>query len=338
VQIVRGGLPGVCITIEAEPREDGSRRTTRYDIDMTKCIYCGLCQEACPVDAIVQGPNMEFSVETREELIYDKAKLLDNGDKWGADPRREHCRRRTLPLMAASNFLSAFDSVRAERSRGRACTDERPSTSLGTNDGPLSLIHVFAFYLFRHHRHRLRRNDDREPEPVHSVLWLILAFFNAAGLFLLLGAEFIAMLLVIVYVGAVAVLFLFVVMMLDVDFAQMRAGLRRYLPFGRCSRSCCWSRSSSPSPPGMPGGIAPARARAVDRQCRTSRRSGTVLYTRYLYIFEAAGLVLLVAMIGAIVLTHRTRGGTGRRTSPPESPPPEDATRNMQPAWAGGEL
>ncbi|MBR7708177.1 NADH-quinone oxidoreductase subunit NuoI [Microvirga sp. SRT01] len=74
--------PAQAITIEAEPRDDGSRRTTRYDIDMTKCIYCGLCQEACPVDAIVEGPNYEFSTETREELIYDKAKLLDNGDRW----------------------------------------------------------------------------------------------------------------------------------------------------------------------------------------------------------------------------------------------------------------
>jgi NADH-quinone oxidoreductase subunit I len=74
--------PAQAITIEAEPRDDGSRRTTRYDIDMTKCIYCGLCAEACPVDAIVEGPNMEFSTETREELIYDKAKLLENGDRW----------------------------------------------------------------------------------------------------------------------------------------------------------------------------------------------------------------------------------------------------------------
>ena len=74
--------PAQAITIEAEPREDGSRRTTRYDIDMVKCIYCGLCQEACPVDAIVQGPNLEFAVETREELYYDKARLLDNGDRW----------------------------------------------------------------------------------------------------------------------------------------------------------------------------------------------------------------------------------------------------------------
>jgi NADH-quinone oxidoreductase subunit I len=74
--------PALAITIEAEPRADGSRRTTRYDIDMIKCIYCGYCQEACPVDAIVEGPNFEFSTETREELLYDKDKLLANGDRW----------------------------------------------------------------------------------------------------------------------------------------------------------------------------------------------------------------------------------------------------------------
>ena len=74
--------PAQAITIEAEPRDDGSRRTTRYDIDMVKCIYCGLCQEACPVDAIVEGPNFEFAAETREELYYDKEKLLANGDRW----------------------------------------------------------------------------------------------------------------------------------------------------------------------------------------------------------------------------------------------------------------
>ena len=77
--------PALAITIEAEPREDGSRRTTRYDIDMTKCIYCGFCQEACPVDAIVEGPNFEFATETREELFYDKNKLLANGDRWEAE-------------------------------------------------------------------------------------------------------------------------------------------------------------------------------------------------------------------------------------------------------------
>ena len=77
--------PAQAITIEAEPRADGSRRTTRYDIDMVKCIYCGLCEEACPVDAIVEGPNFEYATETHEELLYDKAKLLANGDRWEAE-------------------------------------------------------------------------------------------------------------------------------------------------------------------------------------------------------------------------------------------------------------
>lgn len=80
--------PAQAITIEAEPREDGSRRTTRYDIDMTKCIYCGFCQEACPVDAIVEGPNYEYATETHEELLYNKEKLLANGDKWEVELAR----------------------------------------------------------------------------------------------------------------------------------------------------------------------------------------------------------------------------------------------------------
>ena len=81
-KLCEAACPALAITIEAEESEDGSRRTTKYDIDMTKCIYCGLCQEACPVDAIVQGPNYEFATETHEELIYNKEKLLDNGDRW----------------------------------------------------------------------------------------------------------------------------------------------------------------------------------------------------------------------------------------------------------------
>ncbi len=81
-KLCEAACPAQAITIEVEPREDGSRRTTRYDIDMTKCIFCGFCQEACPVDAIVEGPNFEYTTETREELFYDKNKLISNGDRW----------------------------------------------------------------------------------------------------------------------------------------------------------------------------------------------------------------------------------------------------------------
>ena len=146
--------------------------------------------------------------------------------------------------------------------------------------------------------------------PVHSVLFLILAFVNAAGLFVLLGAEFLAMILIVVYVGAVAVLFLFVVMMLDVDFAELQAGLaaisadrradRRHLP----RRAAAGGRSPGRSAPDMPQAItAPI---AVPRLSNTEAL-GLVLYTRYVYFFQAAGLILLVAMVGAIVLTLRHR-------------------------------
>ena len=143
--------------------------------------------------------------------------------------------------------------------------------------------------------------------PVHSVLWLILAFFNAAGLMLLLGAEFIAMLVVIVYVGAVAVLFLFVVMMLDVDFATLRSGLTRNLPFGIIIALVLLAEivialfAHQAGPAFANGAIATAAQPNIVAL-------GQLLYSRYLFAFELAGLILLVAMIGAIVLTHRRRG------------------------------
>jgi NADH-quinone oxidoreductase subunit J len=150
--------------------------------------------------------------------------------------------------------------------------------------------------------------------PVHSVLFLILAFFNAAGLFVLLGAEFLAMILVVVYVGAVAVLFLFVVMMLDVDFAELEKGFWQYLPIGGplvllvlieiVLSAGAWimgagsvAHVAAPMPPGMTNTMA----------------LGRVLYTQYLYFFQAAGFILLTAMIGAIVLTLRHKIGVKRQ-------------------------
>jgi NADH-quinone oxidoreductase subunit J len=152
--------------------------------------------------------------------------------------------------------------------------------------------------------------------PVHSVLFLILAFFNAAGLFVLLGAEFLAMILVIVYVGAVAVLFLFVVMMLDVDFVQLRQGASKYLPVGALVGFILlielififgsWVISPSVS-------AVAAAPLPMAKGFTNTRALGDLLYTRYIFAFQAAGMVLLVAMIGAIVLTLRHRVGTRRQ-------------------------
>ena len=151
--------------------------------------------------------------------------------------------------------------------------------------------------------------------PVHSVLFLILAFVNAAGLFVLLGAEFLAMILIVVYVGAVAVLFLFVVMMLDVDFAELRQGLLQYLPIGALVGAVLLAELCS-----CVGRLGDRARRAQDHH-RADRRPtsantaalGAVLYTRYVYFFQAAGLILLVAMIGAIVLTLQHKPGVRRQ-------------------------
>jgi NADH-quinone oxidoreductase subunit J len=152
--------------------------------------------------------------------------------------------------------------------------------------------------------------------PVHAVLFLILTFFNAAGLFILLGAEFLAMLLVIVYVGAVAVLFLFVVMMLDVDFAELRAGFIKNAPVGLIVAGIVLAELIALFVSGAAGGLpvqmaAPA---AGTEALTNTEQIGRVLYTKYVYFFQAAGLVLLVAMIGAIVLTLRHREGVKRQS------------------------
>lgn len=176
--------------------------------------------------------------------------------------------------------------------------------------------------------------------PVHSVLFLILVFFNAAGLFLLLGAEFLAMILLVVYVGAVAVLFLFVVMMLDIDFAELRAGVLEYAPIGAVIGLILAAELIV-----VIGGsvISPEVAKTVAMPIpalteRTNTAAlGDVLYTNYVYFFQIAGLVLLVAMIGAIVLTLRDRPGIKRQHVPTQNARTKDAAMAVKqvPSRAG---
>ena len=176
------------------------------------------------------------------------------------------------------------------------------------------MFQALAFYLFAGVLVASALMVITARNPVHSVLFLILSFFNAAGLFVLLGAEFIGMILVIVYVGAVAVLFLFVVMMLDISFSDLRKGAMRYVPLGRITGgilllelvSIALAWTFSPSAPQNAASPTPA-------DVTNTKALGQIIYTDYVYVFQAAGLILLVAMIGAIVLTHRYRPDVRRQ-------------------------
>jgi NADH-quinone oxidoreductase subunit J len=152
--------------------------------------------------------------------------------------------------------------------------------------------------------------------PVHCVLFLILAFFNAAGLFLIIGAEYLAMTLVIVYVGAVAVLFLFVVMMLNVNFAELKDGFLRYLPVGATVAALLFTELMIAMVASLEYPGAHATPKPLAANLPNTQALGNVLYTDYIYPFQISGLILLVAMIGAIVLTHRTREGVRRQKIP----------------------
>ncbi|MBK8175811.1 MAG: NADH-quinone oxidoreductase subunit J [Rhodospirillales bacterium] len=179
------------------------------------------------------------------------------------------------------------------------------------------IVQALAFYIFAAVAILSGLMVISARNPVHSVLFLILAFFNAAGLFVLLGAEFLAMILVVVYVGAVAVMFMFVVMMLDINFAELRQGFLRYLPIGGLVGMILlvellvilggWKLS-----PAASSAVATTVAPALDNVSNTDAL-GRLIYTHYLYLFQAAGIVLLIAMIGAIVLTHRQRPGARRQ-------------------------
>jgi NADH-quinone oxidoreductase subunit J len=179
------------------------------------------------------------------------------------------------------------------------------------------LVQALAFYLFAGVAVASGVMVISARNPVHSVLFLILAFFNAAGLFILMGAEFLAMILVVVYVGAVEVLFLFVVMMLDINFVELRQGFLQYLPFGALVALALFAELAlvlgawlaAPEAPGALRAPTPPAAEITN-----THAIGAVLYTDYLYLFQAAGIILLIAMIGAIVLTLREREGVRRQS------------------------
>src|ERR1700760_2725589 len=187
-------------------------------------------------------------------------------------------------------------------------------TALLRCGGTRMLLQAIAFYVFAAVLLGSAFMVISSRNPVHSVLFLILAFFNAAGLFVLLGAEFLAMILVIVYVGAVAVLFLFVVMMLDVDFAELKRGAQQYILIGAgvgivlvaelIGAATLWTSSPAASR---------ARAQPTPMNPTNTEALGRILYTDYVYYFQVAGLVLLTALIGAIVLTLRHRPGVRRQ-------------------------
>jgi NADH-quinone oxidoreductase subunit J len=198
------------------------------------------------------------------------------------------------------------------------------------------VIALLAFYLFATLTIASAVAVIFARNPVHSVLWLIVAFFNAAGLMLLVGAEFIALLLVIVYVGAVAVLFLFVVMMLNIDFASLRSGFTKNLPFGIIVALVLLGEivvavSAWKAGPGISGAAPPPTS------APNIVAMGELLYTRYLFPFELAGLVLLVAMVGAIVLTHRSRGDVrGQKVSKQIRRVPGEAVKLINPEVGEG--
>jgi NADH-quinone oxidoreductase subunit J len=202
------------------------------------------------------------------------------------------------------------------------------------------LIQVLAFYLFAALVIVSGVFTISSRNPVHSVLWLILAFFNGAGLMVLVGAEFIAMLLVIVYVGAVAVLFLFVVMMLDIDFAELRAGFMKNFPLGIAIALMLLAELVMGVGAYQAGALAlgtPDGSAATPDGVSNIAAIGALLYGRYLFLFETAGIILLVAMVGAIVLTHRERKDTKPQNVAKQiARRPQDATRNTRPEVGKG--
>ena len=201
---------------------------------------------------------------------------------------------------------------------------------------PATILPALFFYLFASICVASAFMVIAAKNPVHSVLFLILAFVNAAGLFVLMGAEFLAMILIVVYVGAVAVLFLFVVMMLDVDFAELRQGFLQDLPFGALVGVVLLAElllvvGAWVIGPGIPSAITAP----IPTTMTNTEALGRVLYTQYIYYFQASGLVLLVAMVGAIVLTLRHKTGVKRQNIADQNARTKDTAMEIRKVTSG---
>ncbi len=266
--------PALAITIESDVAADGTRRTTRYDIDLFKCIYCGFCEEACPVDAIVETRIHEYHMENRGENIMTKDKLLAVGERYDALDQCRQGRRRGVSLRGEPGLLVEV------------------------------LFWIFASILAVSALAMITVSN-----PVHAALLLVLCFFTSAAIWLLIEAEFLAVVLVLVYVGAVMVLFLFVVMMLDINVEEVRARVTHYAFFGGVVAgvvvfeivAVVWTSSLGTA---VDQAVVP---RAADYS--NTAELGKLLYTEYVYPFELAAMLLLVAIVAAISLTMRKRAG-----------------------------
>jgi NADH-quinone oxidoreductase subunit I len=262
--------PAMAITIESDVRADGSRRTTRYDIDLTKCIFCGFCEESCPVDSIVETHIFEYHGEKRGDLYFTKDMLLAVGDRY----ERE--------IAAAKEADAKYWS----------------SIAMTTIS---ALFYIFSAVLLASSFGVITARST-----VHAALFLVLAFFNAACLWMMLKAEFLAIALVLVYVGAVMVLFLFVVMMLDVNTEELRVGFWKAFPVAALVGVLIALEMALVLMGGFRVTDAPV-ADALAIKMGNTRLLGIEVYTNYLYPLQVAAVLLLVAIIAAIALTLRER-------------------------------
>src|SRR6478672_4879212 len=305
--------PALAITIDSAPREDGTRRTTRYDIDLFKCIYCGFCEESCPVDSIVETHVHEYHFDKRGQNILTKPQFWPSATAW----------RRKSPSAAPPTRRSAEVET-------RMTFDFTTLAFLGF--AATAAIAALATITSRN--------------PVHAALWLVLTFFSVACTWIVGGAEFLGIALVLVYVGAVMVLFLFVVMMLDIDLAPLREGYVKYLPVGLLVALVMLAQILALIGVKAAAQVPFADNAAVAADVPNTTWLARALFTEFMLPFEVAAVILTVAVVAAVMLTLRRRGGTKHQDPSAQSRVQAadrvrmvkmEATRPMPPAAAEGE-